>query len=102
MFNGRTKIRGSEKSQNFSRMGIAYRSLFTDFLIISKISFGIIFENAQILPKVEDIDYIKSVITPLYTKTNNEAVAMYANAIYIAAATNKIRFVKGSGIGKFS
>lgn len=58
-------------------------------------------ENASLICDANELERLKAVVKPLYTKTSKEAVAMYANAIYIAGATNKLRFMKGSSMENF-
>ena len=54
---------------------------------------GFIFDKAIIIPQDSDVEIIKSVISPLFDKNSKQAVSMYANAIYIAFATNKLMIV---------
>ena len=62
---------------------------------------GFIFEEAVILSNEKDVENLKSIISPLYEKNSKEAVSMYANAIYITFATNKLKAVRGTGFENF-
>lgn len=49
----------------------------------------------------EDLNLLKTVITPLYDKYSKEAVSMFSNGVYIAFGTNRLKVFEGSLLSKF-
>lgn len=60
-----------------------------------------IVEKAMLLPNNDELNVIKAIVDPLFDKTSKEAVAMYANAVYITFATKKAKAAKGLGFENF-
>jgi hypothetical protein len=61
--------------------------------LYSEFPFTFVFAGAGILAIEEDMGLVKSVLLPLHDKYSLGAVSMYANAIYIAFATDRLKIV---------
>lgn len=60
-----------------------------------------LFEGARLTRTKEDLAYVKGVLKELFDKYTKQSVSMFANAIYIAFCTNKLRVFEGSLLSKF-
>ncbi|MGZ8842163.1 MAG: hypothetical protein ACXW18_00770 [Pyrinomonadaceae bacterium] len=63
--------------------------------------FAFLFDGSPAAETKEHLALLKVVITELYDKYSKPAVSMFANAVYIALCTNKLKVMEGSLLSRF-